>query len=504
MAGEPMKEKDRVIFFDPSALTPTEGLRTRADRAYVEAELKKRFPEERIAVRSVTVNETGVYQRALGKIRGLPPYCQVVAEHCTGKRTATITVWSPLAWNDRFLGTGGGGTATGGKSYITKPNNTSRGATLPMAILNGFTAATSDAGNPEKFWALGEDGKRDWERLLNWHSRGTHAMTRIGKAVAEILHGRPVRYSYYHGGSGGGRQGMVEVQEHPEDYDGVWVSCPAINWTQFLLGGLWPIAVMNSCGHRLSPEKMERFMKAAQDSVGGREAYYRRVEPVEFDPCSLVGKDGITQADARVMALIWGGPRRENGQRLWYAHRPGVYCWNVGIPVGAFYYTLISRRPRPFLLSSHFGWWVTEDRGRRFDHITMKEYEELFDAGIAALSQVAADNPDLRPFADAGGKLMMDHGTDDPLIPVDGTLDYYERVCGVCGGKEAVSQFLRLYITPGDGHGSCNWHGPGLTEADGMRSLMDWVEQGTAPEALRVVQVDRKGETICERTQQPY
>ena len=89
--------------------------------------------------------------------------------------------------------------------------------------MNGFTAATSDAGN-EKYgsnWAVDKSGKVVMERMENWRANATHNMTVFGKAVAEILHERPVRYSYMNGGSGGGRQSMVEAQEFPEDYDGV-------------------------------------------------------------------------------------------------------------------------------------------------------------------------------------------------------------------------------------------------------------------------------------------
>ena len=48
-------------------------------------------------------------------------------------------------------------------------------------------------------------------------------------------------------------------------------------------------------------------------------------------------------------------------------------------------------------------------------------------------------------------------------------------------------------------------NGPGITQTDGIKALINWVEHGVAPEAIRVVQVDKKtGKTICERTQMPY
>ena len=100
---------------------------------------------------------------------------------------------------------------------------------------------------------------------------------------------------------------------------------------------------------------------------------------------------------------------------------------------------------------------------------------------------------------------MIDHGWDDPLIPTMGTIDYYERMVQIVGGREQADKFCRLYITPGDNHGNCVGNGPGITQTDGIKALINWVEHGVAPEAIRVVQVDKKtGKTICERTQMPY
>lgn len=516
-----MKEREKIQFWDTSALTETAAMRERCDAAFIETQLKSRFPKEILRVLSVSVNETGVYQSksgfllkllsGLAPIKGLPPYCEVQLEHQTGKFSERIVIWSPFAWNERFAGTAGGGTSTGGLQHITAPDNTVRGWTLPFALINGFSAATVDAGNIRGTHdrAVDPDTRElNADLIENWRARSTHWMTLFGKAVAEILHRRPVLYAYMNGGSGGGRQSIVEAQEFPQDYHGIWASCPAINWTKFVLAGFWPIAVMNSYQHLLSPEKLKFFTSAVHESVGGKDAYYRLAQRVDFDPETLVGrkmKGGvITTLDAAVMKELWNGPRRKNGQRLWVGFRPGLKFWNVGLPVG-FYYTLIGKKPRPFFLVNHYARWITRDPSQEFSDITIESFEELFDQSTSIFANAAADQADLRPFAQAGGKLIIDHGLDDPLIPVDGTIDYYDRVCRIHGSKENVDAFCRLYLTPGDGHGSCFGNGPGITESDGLRALVNWVEQGRAPGALRVVQVKRLGgETICERVQLPY
>ncbi len=495
-----MKERDNNIFYDVASLKPTTNLENRANSTFLEEQLKDRFPGEPLKVTAVALYDTGVYGPWYRKVKGLPPFYEVRISHCTGTVWETVTIWSPVSWNDRFMGCPGGGTGTGGDGYLTQPNNTSRGMTLPKAVLNGFTGAMTDAGNTENEWALDkETGKLNWERVENWRARSTHFMTLIGKVVAEILHDRPVKYSYLHGGSGGGRQSFVEAQEFPEDYDGIWASCPAINWPKFVPMGLWHIAVMHTMGHTLSHKKMRIFMEAAQNSVGGKDQYYARMEPVDFDPYTLVGQQGVTEKDAAVMQVLWRSACGKDGRFLWYTHRPGVHFWNVGIPVGAFYYSLPFGKPKPFLLSVFYCRWITENPKDKFENLDLAGFEALFDRSCEKFADAMADNADLSAFAAHGGKLMIDHGIDDPLIPVDGTIDYCNRVKSLMD-----TDFLQLYINPGDGHGSCSWHSPGVPDNEGMAALINWVEKGIKPTALRTVQVNSSGETLRESTIEPY
>ena len=79
--------------------------------------------------------------------------------------------------------------------------------------------------------------------------------------------------------------------------------------------------------------------------------------------------------------------------------------------------------------------WVLEDPTAELMNISKAEFEKLFDRSVAVFSKAAADNADLSPFASHGGKLIIDHGLDDPLIPVDGTIDYYERMKVIMGDE---------------------------------------------------------------------
>ena len=148
--------RNENLFYAVSTLSETPGIRGRANLSFISSALKDTETE----VISVSVNETGLYQHLFQRITGLPSYVDVRLCHRTGEHRENIIVWVPLAWNDRFIGTGGGGTGTGGEQYITVPDNTSRGQTLPKALMNGFACATTDAGNGKKQWAV-EKGRFD-------------------------------------------------------------------------------------------------------------------------------------------------------------------------------------------------------------------------------------------------------------------------------------------------------------------------------------------------------
>ncbi len=515
-------ERDKYRFYDTTSLVETPGLRARATEAYVRGALERLFPGERFSRVRVALNETGHYQqkaslleRAFGAgkpVEGLPPYVEVELTHQTGAFEEQLIVWSPLAWNDRFAGTAGGGTGIGGRTYLTAPNNTQRGWTVPLAVINGFTAATMYAGNIEGWHDHTIDqqtGELNRDLYENWRLRSTHDMTVLGKAIAQILHDRPVRFSYMNGGSGGGRQSLMEVQNYPKDYDGVWASCPAINWHKFIMGGYWAEVVMNEHRHFLTAEKNAHFLQAVHEANGGADAYYhlREIPPFDARDCigEKVGGGTITAEDAAVMNEIQAGPHRADGSFLWYGFRPGVKNWQKVIPIGTYYYPLLGRRVKPFPLGPIYLRWITGDPKQRFDDMTRRDYEDLFDRGLEMYADNLADDPCIDEFVAAGGKLMIDHGIDDPLIPVDGTLDYQGKLLAHFGGQERLDDFLRLYITPGDNHGNCWGNGPGIPESEGMGALVRWVEGGQAPEELRKVRVHQKtGETLEEGVEAPY
>ncbi len=87
-------------------------------------------------------------------------------------------------------------------------------------------------------------------------------------------------------------------------------------------------------------------------------------------------------------------------------------------------------------------------------------------------------DPDLRPYAKAGGRLIVYHGWADPGISALGTLHYVEAATTLAGGQAAADAFLRTYFVPGMHHCS---GGPGVDQFDMLTQLEQWAERGVAP-----------------------
>ncbi len=151
---------------------------------------------------------------------------------------------------------------------------------------------------------------------------------------------------------------MVEAQEYPDDYDGIWASSPAINWTKFLIAGFWPIAAANEYHAPLRYHKLNAFAEVVHSIAGGAAQYYRLHEKVDFDPFTLTGKEtkqGImTAEDVRVVQAMWEGPRRESGEPLWYGYRPGLIHWKTGLPIFSPSFLFPFSKARPFSVYHFF------------------------------------------------------------------------------------------------------------------------------------------------------
>lgn len=441
-----------------------------------------------------TIKGTGILE---GTVTDVPAFCEVTVTltHPGAGDHVKVRTWLPeQGWNGRFQGLGGSAYAAG-----------DNGVGLGTAVKNGYAASTTDAGVGDVLdvgWALNDKGQVNKALLENFAFRSQHEAAVVGKAVVAASYARRAAYSYFTGCSTGGRQGYMEAQRYPDDYDGILADAPATNWDEFEVATLWPQVVMNNEKTYPSGCELDAFtdaaVKACDERDGIADGIVNDASRCDFDPRRLIGTkvlcEGreltITAADAAVVHKIWDGPRTASGEKLW-----------PGVPVGADLKGLAGTLPdgegnlkgAPFPVPAH--WvrsWVKKDPSFDLSAITYSQFTQLFRQSEAEYDRIiGTDDPDLSAFRTSGGKLLTWHGQADPFIPTQGSVLYRKQVEGLMGGTKKVDDFYRLFLAPGTDH--CGLNGTDGS-ADGLSALVDWVERGKAPRTLPATLVNGKGE----------
>lgn len=420
--------------------------------------------------------------------------------HNSTKDHVRIQVWLPLeGWNGRFLGTGGGGYIPG--TFY---------AALGPAVRDGFAAASTDAGTSltfdgSSFFADPDTGiiptegslTLDRQQFMNFAYLSIHDMAVAGKAVTTSYYGIPPNFTYWEGCSTGGRQGMQEAQMYPDDFDGILAVAPAINWSRFVLGGLWSYVVMTEEGEYPPSCVFTKFAQAAIEACDAEDGLVDGVVSnpgtCKFDPRTVIGSEvfcawgdapiTITEHHAEIFAKVIEGPSTPDGSFLWYPPLVGTSWTTLG-------------GEDPFGLSAIWlGKFMSGMSSYPFKELTYEKLASFVNKSVNTLGRmIDTDNPDLSRFKATGGKILTWHGLDDGVIPPNGTFSYRDRVVTALGGREEdVNDFYRVFQAPGVSHCS---GGPGPAPMDALGALIKWVEEGQAPDRLRAAKTDEKNVTV--------
>jgi feruloyl esterase len=283
-------------------------------------------------------------------------------------------------------------------------------------------------------------------------------MTVAANAVIAAYYGSGPKYSYFNGCSTGGRQGYMEAQRYPTDYNGIAAGAPAINWDRFMVAQLWGELQMNLANNFVPQCKFAAANEAAVAACDGLEKVEDGAigawQDCKFDARSLVGTvtpcGTITAADADIINKIWEGPRDRQGNFLWYGLLPGASFSGLNLTVTVGGATL----PIPFIFSlNHFVYWLAQDPTFDWRTMTYDDFVEFFHQSVDEFNDViGTSNPDLSRFREAGGKIVGWVGTYDQLIYPQGSIDYYQQVIAEQGGLQRTRQFFRFFVAPGVAH----------------------------------------------------
>lgn len=424
--------------------------------------------------------------------------CLVTALVTHPPATGQVKIWIGLPltnWNGRFQGNGGGGFSGGSPGSMRGP------------VARGFAAGATDTGHEggRGSFALDANGRQNWQGIIDNAYLGIHEMTVFGKAITEAFYGRAPGYAYFVGGSTGGRQGLMEAQRFPDDYDGILSACPAINWHRFVSACLWPQVVMLSGSNFVSKAKLDAATAAAVKAGDAADGVMDGVidDPFrcDWDPVELVGtkvgNETFTAADAEVIRKTWEGPRGQDGSFMWFGLERGAdlfaYAGTTGSPL----------QGKPFSIGlDYWTYYLAQDADWDWTTLTHAGFEQLWTKSVEQYGAViGTDNPDLTRFRNRGGKVIIYHGLTDQLIPAAGTIQYFERVQERMGGAKKTAEFARLFLVPGVDHG---FNGAGARPTGLDEAIIRWVEEGKAPNKLIAEKRDASGRVIRTRPLFPY
>jgi feruloyl esterase len=380
-------------------------------------------------------------------------------------------------WNGRYLQTGCGGLC----GRITDEVHQVHGC-APFENV-AFAIATTDMGHE----GPGPDFGGDPQLRIDFAYRGVHVTAEAAKAIVAAFYGKPVGRSYFIGCSDGGREGLMEAQRYPADFDGIASGAPALNFQiQNTFYHAWNARSNTGADGKpiIIADDLPFLHRATLKACQAEDGVIAGPRRCTFDPvaalCS-VGQDAdcLTAEQVEAARKIYDGPRTSDGLALtvggpepgselsWagvYVPKPGSDdIFSRVIADGTI--SFLAFDPNP---PKTFG---LNDLG--FDPATferLKPMHALYDA----------TNPDLSPFFGRGGRLILWHGWSDPHISPLNTIAYSNAVRATLGA-EAADKAMRLFLIPGLYH--CE-DGEGFTKTDILTPLIAWVERGEAPDQL--------------------
>ncbi len=417
-----------------------------------------------------------------------PEFCRVTG---TIPPAVRWVVYMPNAWNGRLYMHGNGGDA--GESLDHAPFHRLR----MTAVRKGFGAVFTNSGHdaatqPGAVWAY-----NDAAREADYGYRAVHLTARVAKEIMGAYYGTPVHHAYFDGCSTGGRQGMMEAQRFPDDFDGILAGAPVFDLPDML----WQYQ-KNSLAVSTTPISLERlkqlgdFIRSHHDRVDGIEdGVIGNPLDVDFVPSRDLPRaestpGGFTADELRMLDILYAPvvvngvesyPRTVVGSEL-----PGqVYerddrgkvrmesAW-----VGRVVPNANGQMIQPLILESWFRYLAFEVDDPARDWKRMDPARD--GAGMARMRQVlGAADPNLHAFASRGGKLILYHGWADFGVNPLRTIQYFDQLAAMSSLR--ADDYLRLYLVPGMFHCS---GGTNVDYFDLMSPLIDWVEAGQPPATI--------------------
>jgi len=436
---------------------------------------------------------------------GFPAFCRLEYSVHTNpendEATEITEVWlpDPSGWSGRLVGFGNAGWS-GGVNYGDLAYIGLRGSHAGMSTDAGHHSNSSNGA-----WALNNP-----DALIDFGGRAMHLSVLLAKEVVKEYYGHNAGKSYYVGCSTGGREGLKAVQDYPEDFDGVAVGSPANwlshmhPWSLYIQLQVLPVNSSQWIPAALWKTLHDMVLQQCDDIDGVHDGIINDPRVCLFWPEKIACASGQHPCDSSGTTCTCLDPQQLSAIHVIYENFTvdGKYIFGPLMPGGELEYPHGLLGPKPFETAiDYFKYMVLNNTKWNESDLT---FEDIHTADVIDPGNMNAIETDISAFAGAlhNGKVIHYVGWADQYISPMNSLHYYGTVETYMGGHTDlnIDDYYRLFTVPGmqhcyGGNGANAFGGaqqaeegmpPGAndTEHDVLLALINWVENGAAPETL--------------------
>ncbi len=406
----------------------------------------------------------------------------------------------PNAWNGRFFYQGNGGIDG---SVLPATGGVNGGPGLNNALNMGFAVISSDAGHEA---AMGPNFGIDPQARLDYGYQAVAKLTPMAKSAIQTAYGKAPDRSYFGGCSNGGRHTMVAASRYADQYDGFLVGNPGFNLPKAAIANIASARIYDSLATKAG-DLSTGFTTAERQLVSN--AVLAKCDALDGSTDGLVQDTGACQAAFNLerdvptcsgerngsclsaaqktgIAKIFSGPTTSNGSKIYTS-----FPYDAGLAGGGYGFWEFTA---PLALDSGgvgLIWAAPPEDAATFNGPVFALTASL-DTMVARVNATTPMYPEsgmqlmtppnpsnLSAMKGRGAKMMLYHGTSDPIFSSDDTTAWYDALRAANSGD--ASNFARFYRVPGMNHCS---GGPATDQFDMLTPLVNWVEKGEAPETV--------------------
>jgi feruloyl esterase len=477
----------------------------------------------------------------------LPDHCLVqgVANERTGQNGKAYGIGFEIrmpitGWNGRFYFQGGGGV----NGALATAFGDLRGNILSAtgwhednALNRGFAVASTDGGHLADTKSTDGNGQtvfgEDPQARLDYGYNAVAKTTEVAKSLITRFFGKPADHSYFVGCSNGGRDAMVASQRLPNEFDGVFALNPGFQLPRAAVNQAWDTQQFAN----LSTKVFDSFSQTDMDNVSAQvraacDGHDGMVDGLiqdqewcaaNFDANTLTGLSAPQKA---ALIAVFGGAKDANGNSF-YSDFPwdaGINFrdwrnWKLGradvstagaatgasaaISIGAFSLPAVMMQPSLFITGDSVLTGSTNALAFMQSVKTQLKPNGVYDpelifatAGIyttpsmsktqRGVGFMSGNSISYDTFKARGSKLIVAHGTSDPVFSSNDTKTWYKDLNTAYGGNAAT--FARYFQIPGMNHCA---GGAATDKFDMVSALVNWVEKGIAPDSVTAAARDQ-------------